>query len=164
MTTEDTKDSAPDPQSGARSRTQDRILAVAILAAAGGFWYDSANIAAAEAKMFPRLILGVMGLLAVLLFARSFRLPEFQRAEPIIADRKRFALFVGAMCIYAVAVPEIGFFTASVIYVPIAAYLTGLRRVWVNIVVTAVFLVATYLIFVTLFSRPLPAEIWEYLL
>lgn len=112
--------------------------------------------------MFPHIILGALGLLAVLLFARSFRLPATLRSERIITDRKRFLLFVGTMIVYAACVAEIGFFTASAIYVPIAACLTGLRRWRTNLIVTVVFLAATYMIFVVLFSRPLPTEIWEF--
>ncbi len=158
MTPNDENSEAPGTTSGPRARAQDRVLALILLCVAAIFWVDSANISAAEARMFPRLILGALILLAVLLFARSFRLPIEARSEPVITDRTRFALFVGTTIIYAAGVPIAGFFTASAIYMPLAAYLVGLRRPWMNLLVTAIFLAATYLVFVTLFSRPLPAE------
>jgi len=135
------------------------VLAVVLLMVAGVFWVDSGNIRAAEARMFPYLILGTMSLLAVLLFARSFTLPDGQRSSPVIADKAKFTLFIGTTAVYAAGVPLLGFFTSSAIYMPVAAYLVGLRRHRINLLVTVIFLVATYLVFVTLFSRPLPAEL-----
>ncbi|KUF08961.1 tripartite tricarboxylate transporter TctB family protein [Pseudoponticoccus marisrubri] len=142
-----------------RQGTLDRILSLVLLATAAVFLLDSRNIAAAEARMFPLLILGLLAILALALFGRSFLAARQHAAERVIGDRGKFLTFVACTGLYAASVSQIGFFTASALYVPVAGHLLGLRKAWVNLTVTAGFLVATYLVFVVLFSRPLPVEL-----
>lgn len=151
---------APGAKPGAHAVVLDRVLAALIIVITGLFWAESHNIAAAEAQMFPRMILIIMGILALLLAARSWRLDPARRADAIISAPGPFVLFVLGSVAYVASVSTLGFFTASAVYMPAIAFLLGLRRHVLNLAVTAVFLTLTYLVFVVLFSRPLPREIF----
>jgi hypothetical protein len=157
-------DSTPGPvparKSGVRAGWQDRLIAIIIIALTVYFWIKSVEISAAEARMFPRMILSIMGLLSLLLFIRSFRIPQDKRADAVFTSVPAFTLFVLTTAVYVVSVAYLGYFTSSAVYVPLVAYLIGLRKHWTSLIVTTVFLGATYLVFVVLFARPLPTEIF----
>lgn len=151
---------APGAKPGARAVVLDRVLAALLIVITGLFWAESAKIAAAEAQMFPRIILIAMGALALMLAARSWRLDPALRADAIITAPLQFVFFVLGSVAYVASVGYLGFFTASAVYMPAIAFLLGLRKHLLNLAVTAVFLALTYLVFVVLFSRPLPRELF----
>ncbi len=151
---------APGGKPGARAVIQDRVLALIIVVTTGFFWAESANIAADEARMFPRMILVALFFLGALLAARTLRSDKDQRADAIINSVRAFSLFILASTLYVASVSTLGFFTASGIYMPVVAYLLGLRRHLLNLAVTVIFLFVTYLVFVIVFARPLPREIF----
>ncbi len=151
---------APGGKPGALVVNQDRILAVTIVVVTVFFWAESADIAADEARMYPRMILVALFALGVLLAARAFKSDKEQRAAAIFTSVPAFCLFLLASTLYVASVSTLGFFTASGIYMPVVAYLLGLRRHLMNLAVTAIFLLAAYLVFVVVFARPLPREIF----
>ncbi|TVR07442.1 MAG: hypothetical protein EA385_12790 [Salinarimonadaceae bacterium] len=149
---------SPGEKPGARSVVQDRVLAILIIVVATFFWIESGRIRAAEAQMFPRMILILIYGLAGLLALRTLYLQSDHRAPAIITSYPAFALFVLTSLVYVSSVSSLGFFTASVVYMPVVAFLLGLRRHGLNIAVTFIFLAATYTVFVVIFARPLPRE------
>ena len=153
-------DAAPDTPEGPAQGRRDCVIACILAGVAAILWWDSNAIAAAEAQMYPRLVLVALFGLAGLLFVRGWRMDSTHRGLPIVLAVRPFAAFLALTVVYAVAVAFAGFFTSSVIYVPLAAWLIGLRRPWLNATVSAVFLVATWLVFVALFARPLPPELF----
>lgn len=153
------KSLAPGDKPGVRAVIQDRILAILIIVVATFFWIEAGKIRADEAQMFPRAVLVLVYVLAALLALRTLSARKAQRASAIFISFPAFALFIVTSLIYVASVSNAGFFSASVIYMPIVAYLLGLRRHVFNLAVTIIFLVAAYAIFVVLFSRPLPPEL-----
>lgn len=151
---------SPDRESGLRESTRDMVAALILLAVTGVFWWDSTAIPAAEAQMFPRLVLVALGLLALLLLVRGLRAGPLRAQTRVIETHAAFAAFIGTTVVYGVAVGYLGFFTSSVVYIPLVARLIGLRSAKLNALVTGVFLLVTWLIFVALFARPLPAELF----
>lgn len=138
--------------------SRDRVVAVVVLAATAFFWYESAKIATDEARFFPRVILGGIGALALVLLLRGPREAEADTTEPIVTAPFAFTVFLGASLAYAVAVSFFGYFTSTVVFVPAVALLLGLRRPVIIAATTVVFTGFVYLAFVTLFKRPLPPE------
>lgn len=151
---------APGAKPGARAVIQDRFLAIIIVVVTGLFWADSANIAADEARMYPRMILGALFVLASLLALRTLSAAKDEHADAIVTSVPAFSLFILTSTVYVASVSTLGFFTASGIYMPVVAYLLGLRRHLMNLAVTLIFLLAAYVVFVIVFSRPLPREIF----
>lgn len=154
----DTERSSGD-EHGVRSVVQDRVLAIVLVVATSFFWFEASDIMAAEARMFPLMILSGLYVLSALLALRTFRLPAEHRGEALFSAPLAFLSFVGMSAVYVASVGIVGFFTATAMYMPIVAWLLGLRRIVHSIVVTAVFLIATYIVFVVLFARPMPREI-----
>ena len=153
-------ESSPGTESGGREGLRDQISACLLMVMVAIFWRDSYSISAAEAQMFPQLILIVLGLLAAALFVRGMRMGNKLAEMRIISSLPAFVAFIAPTVLYATAVNYFGFFTSSIVYIPLVAFLIGLRKHWLNALVTFVFLLATWLVFVALFARPLPPEIF----
>lgn len=146
--------------SGGREGLRDQVAAAVLMGLVAVFWWDASAIRAFEAQMYPRLVLIVLAVLAVLLFLRGFRFGGKIADQPVVSSWTAFLAFLVPTILYAMAVGKIGFFTSSIVYIPLVAYLIGLRSHWLNATVTFVFLLATWLVFVALFARPLPQEIF----
>ena len=127
-------------------------------------WFQVDHLPA-DALMFPGVLLAVIAALSLWMLLRALRgtaphLSNQAAAEWQFAiSRERmlggFALLAG----YLVIVPLLGFFTTSLIFVMLVAWVAGYRHLR-NLVLTSVgFCLFVYLIFVALFARPLPKEL-----
>lgn len=151
---------SPEHNSGGREGLRDQIAAILLITIVAVFWQDANSINAAEAQMYPRLVLGALGIMAFLLFLRGLRMGARRAVQPVITSWLAFAAFLVPTVLYVIAVGRVGFFTSSILYIPLVAFLIGLRKHWLNALVTLAFLLATWLVFVALFARPLPREIF----
>ena len=110
------------------------------------------------AQLFPRWISGIMIVCSVALFVRGFLSPtESERMSS--GEIRRMALSIVLTIAYVVLIVPIGFFTASLIYLPLAAYSLGLRRhvlIWVT---TLIYIGGIYYLFARVFHTPLPREL-----
>lgn len=136
---------------------RDSIAALAILILVAGGWYDLRNVAT-DAAMFPRLVLGFMGILAVFMFAAGLRrgAPD----KPFITHARNLAITAGLAAVYIAAVAPAGYFPATVVFVAVLAYSLGLRGPLAVIASSAAFTGAVWLVFVGAFSRRLPPGIF----
>lgn len=76
-----------------------------------------------------------------------------------IQNPKKFFTLVAILIIYAIALNYLGFFAATIFYLPITMYLMGYRNYKI-IIFSSVFLLAlVYVVFVQFFSVPLPEGI-----
>lgn len=136
---------------------KDRVGAVVIfIVAALGWWWSGGF--PVEAQMFPRAILGLMGLLAVIMFAKTFAGATTADDQPFIGNARNLAITIACFVVYILLVSTIGFFTSSAIMLPALALLLGFRNPIVIVASTAGFIAIVYLVFVEIFSRPLPVE------
>lgn len=112
------------------------------------------------AGVFPASISAIMILASVCLFARSFfRQSEGERMTG--PELRRMVVAIVLTIGYIALIAQIGFFTSSVLFIPLTAYTLGLRRhvlIWVT---TAVYLSFIYILFVQLFYTPLPRELFS---
>lgn len=108
-----------------------------------------------------RMVTGSMALLSLILFFRSFSEAERDKAfEPFMRNPARFAIGLGMTVAYVLACEYIGYYTASAVFIPAAAWVLGLRRPYMVSITTVVYCVMIYFVFEILFERPLPMEIW----
>lgn len=133
--------------------SRDGIGALVLLAVTGAAWVEIASVPG-EARLFPRLVLGVMAVLSAAMLVRSFA----RRAEtgPFVQTPAALAITLVLAVIYIGAVEVIGYFAATALFVPGLALALGLRRTLLVALTTVGFVAAVYLVFVVLFGRPLP--------
>lgn len=122
-----------------------------------------------DAGKVPRLVSGIMVAAAFLMLLRSVLSPpamldtasaeepsDFRRLTPEEAARTAIAIVLTLA--YILAVKPVGFYTASIIYIPLSAYTLGLRNhlaIWIG---TVLFLGFSYYLFRIVFRTPLPEE------
>jgi len=131
---------------------KETTAAAALLALAIFAWTD-AGAFAAEARVFPRLVAGVMGALAFAMLARSFFANEEARQRTFFKSFPYFLLCLALIFGYVFSTSALGYFTASAIFIPAFALLLGLRRPVVIIASTVGFVVLAKLVFVQAFLR-----------
>jgi putative tricarboxylic transport membrane protein len=132
---------------------RDSIAALAILAMVGAAWVQIAQVAQAAA-MFPQMILGAVGILAAIMFVQGMR--RARPEQPFISHARNLALALGLTLIYIIAVGPVGYFPATLVFLPLLAYGIGARG-WLVPVVTLGFTVTVWLVFVFAFGRRLPS-------
>lgn len=135
---------------------RDSIAALAILAVVGAGWIHLSEVAPAAA-MFPQMILGAMGILAAVMFVQGMRsaTPE----QPFVNHARNLLLALGLTAVYIAVVEPLGYFPATLIFLPLLAYGIGARG-WVVPVVAVGFTSAVWLVFVYAFSRRLPLGVF----
>jgi len=138
--------------------TKDRISAVVLLALAGAVWWFTQDVPG-EASMFPRVVGGLLGFLAVLLFGRTL-IPSLRSedTQKLFENPKNLAKAVIAVILYVVLVTNLGFFTASLLWLPAFALALGENRPKLLSISTIGFLLGVYVVFVLMFERILPEE------
>jgi len=108
----------------------------------------------------PKTIMLLSLLLALIWALQSiFLLRKREREvteEP--ADLTRIALFVGASLAYVVAIPLIGYFTASTVFIPSVSSALGYRKLRIILGAPIVFVIALYILFSLILQVQLPNE------
>ena len=131
------------------------VLALAVLGLveATGFPPGSAYL--------PFAVLGLTCLLSRAWAVQSVlairREPPRLRLDP--AETRRLLTLAGLSLLYAFAIVEIGFFTSTFIFIPLAAVLLGYRSVRGLVISTAAFALLLYAVFGLLLRTPLPPEL-----
>lgn len=156
------------------SRGYDRAGAVVALAVSGVAWWMSGRFPA-DAQVFPRMVLALLGVLSLLWLVRSFLPPGSRFAEPQAegepADEPFFqhlGYFAGSIALiaaYIFLVGNLGYFTSTILFIPVMAIMLGYYRPVGILLTTAAFVGGIYIVFVQLFSRRLPAEFfaqWQF--
>ena len=107
------------------------------------------------AEAFPRLMLGVIAVLAVLL---AVAVPSGERPPPI----PRMVYFTGATLLgFMALVPLAGMLGAMLIFLLGVGYLWGERRLWLLALVSCALMGAIWAVFVKGFAIPLPQGLFS---
>ena len=134
------------------SRAYDRAGAVVTLVVTGAAWWLSARFPA-DAQVFPRMVLALLGVLSLLWLVRTF-LP-FGRPRAAAETAGEPTPFFD----------HFGYFAATILFVPTMALMLGYRRPLGLLMTTAIFVGGIWLVFVVLFERRLPAgefPLWQF--
>lgn len=139
---------------------KDAVAGVALIALAVGAWHGSYGFAP-EARVFPHIVAALMGGLALIMLVRSLVTKTDAESRPFFRHFPTFAIGLGMIIAYIFLVSRIGYFSATVVFVPAFALMLGLRRPWIIVLSTIGFLIVIHLVFVTAFERPLPLEFFD---
>ncbi len=143
---------------GQTNPIHDSVAAVVILGACAGVWWQTERMQSASA-MFPRLIASIAAVLAVIYLLRSLvRMRTATRRPTFFIYFPRWLLAFGLVAAYALLFPVVGFITATLVFVPLMALATGVRRPLFTAVLTVVFAFSSYGLFAVALRRYLPSE------
>ncbi len=84
---------------------------------------------------------------------------ENREREPFFVDKQRFAIGAILSCLYVPAVGFIGFYTSTLVFIPLVGWIFGYRNKRVMAIVTAAFMAGIYFIFSFVMGKELPAEL-----
>lgn len=136
------------------------VIALVVLALAAAGIAQAIGFPVASAY----LPVAVLGLACVLSFTWAVQSVQAIRREPPSfrldpAETRRLLTLAGLSLLYAFAIVAIGFFTATLIFIPLAAFLLGYRSVRGLAIATAAFALLLYSVFGLLLRTPLPPEL-----
>lgn len=126
-----------------------------------------AGLGLAEATGFPRasayLPVAVLGLTCALSLAWAVQsVLAIRRESPTLhldaAETRRLLTLAALSLLYALAIVEVGFFTSTILFVPLAGLLLGYRKVRGLAIATVAFTALLYSVFGLLLRTPLPPE------
>lgn len=138
-----------------------RVAAAAVIAVAAvlfaltfGFEQLPAGLAGGfGAEAFPRLVLGVIAALAVLLFANP------PAAEPQAPIPRMVYFTAGSLLAFMALVPLAGMLGAMFVFLLWLGYLWGERRLWLLLLASVLLIAAIWGVFVRGFRIQLPPGI-----
>ncbi|MDI5985456.1 tripartite tricarboxylate transporter TctB family protein [Halomonas sp. M4R5S39] len=117
----------------------------------------------ADAAYIPIGAGTLMGLFSLPLIWRSSRSllarrPSSQPAMALVDHSGRFLATLGCCLVYYVALPTVGFYTTSALFIILLAPVLGERRPVVVLGITLGFITLLYGLFAVVLKRPLPVE------
>ena len=116
------------------------------------------------AAFMPTAVSG-LGCVAALTWAAGLlqKLPKAAAEEEDVRLSKpslrRLATLAALMVAFVAAIPHLGFFTGTLVFMTAAPPLMGLRPAWQAALAAAAFSVLLWLIFIVLLESPMPADL-----
>jgi hypothetical protein len=135
-------------------------FAAAVILAFGATVFVIAGSFDPAAALFPRAVAAIMMAAAVVMGVRPFFARTEQPLETI--DRGsmlRVGMVIGLTFVYVVGVAWLGYATASIIFIPVTAWLLGIRNLGLIAATTIVYVGVITFLFRQVFSIPLPREL-----
>lgn len=150
------------------SRTLDLVYGTVLFAIAMALYWVSFDLQvagrsiASDPAWFPRLLLGMMLIAAVVLGGRALARRSTARGVPLRGQA--LAITVGAAGLYLMSFYEIGFIPSTLVVIPVMSWLLGFRRPLVITLVTVALTITLWYAFTLLlnvtppgFALPVPA-------
>lgn len=153
----DTRGNAPPGQPSPASL---RLLSGDALAAVGVFVFGATAFFmtsdfSGQTRIFPQIVSGMMMFCAALLFLRTLRFGQKPQVRPAV-NKMALGRSIAATLGYVALIVPLGFLAASLIYMPLAAYLVGVRNHLLIWSMTILFVGGIYLLFTGPFHTPIP--------
>ena len=143
------------------NRRSVELIAAGLFGALFGFLFTEGIGYSGRSAYVPAAASGIGFLMCCLWALKSVRVMATGQAESLDAsgsEISRFALIVASGAAYVAGFIWIGFFTSTLIVVPVLAALLGYRNWKVLVVTTIGFVILLYGVFRLLLSVPLPPE------
>ena len=138
---------------------RDPIAAVVIFALAAAFFFIGGTYRGG-AEIFPRAVAAIMMFGSALLFFKGLLWGSTGHEKLEEGSLWRVTGVIVLTILYIVAVDTIGFFTSSLIFVPVMALFLGVRNYLMIGLTTIVFVVAVAYLFRAVFLVPLPRDLF----
>ncbi|KIL39977.1 transporter [Gordoniibacillus kamchatkensis] len=144
------------------NRTFDRYAGIVFLAAGAAFMLESKNISSSAygssigANIFPFVLGLLLSLLSLRLVYGTFRYKRQEEKKKESLDYKRFGIILAAAVLYAFFLEEIGFVIGTFLFLMIGFQTMQRGRIWVSLLISAVFSFGVYYLFVHVLDGSLP--------
>jgi predicted anti-sigma-YlaC factor YlaD len=148
-------------------RYNDFLGGVVIFFVCMAFFIETFSIHGSVSKLgaafFPRLIVGILALMGIILAVQGFRSAHKEKAEPVQQGEKegtrRLLLSVIAVFLYVVLLYFIGFTVSTALYLTAQFIILDEKHVWTkwkSALAGVIVAVGVYLVFTYLFQVELP--------
>jgi hypothetical protein len=115
-----------------------------------------------EAALFPQMVIGAIILLSALMLIRTFKQDQRGKTFPsFFISIPRFLLIISLMLGYIIGVQYAGYYTATLFFIPLTAWMLGFRNKGMIVSTTILYILGIYLVFNRLFELPLPLELFQ---
>ena len=140
-------------------QNHDRIAGIFIFAICALLFYNTLEFPP-ESATFPRIILGLALILSGWMVVRSFVLVQWRTMEyeDFFIHGGRFVIAVSMMGLYIYLIDILGYYSTTILYIPVMALLLGYRNKIVIAIATISYLTVILVVFDILFERQLPKE------
>jgi hypothetical protein len=147
------------PEGAAPHPVADRLCAIVFLAVGAGAFYMSSGYLP-SGRTFPMLVSIVLMICSVAIFVRSFRSsPALFYVGPTPSWLAGVTGLMFLILIYVISVAHLGYTTSTLIFIPLAAYLCGLRSPWWLLFGTLGYVLLSSTVFLRLFHTQLPPDL-----
>ncbi|NQU03776.1 MAG: tripartite tricarboxylate transporter TctB family protein [Syntrophaceae bacterium] len=140
----------------------DRLTAIFLLIICGVLWYEVLPYSML-ASFFPKIVIGVLALLSVILLVRSSIKGEKKWLFRDI-DKKYIIFAVAVIAVWIGMIPVLGFFVSSIVFFNVLVWLMGSKKkslpsIALSFVVVGCIVSIFYFIFKEILLVPLPQGI-----
>ncbi len=142
---------------------KDILFALAIIAFLVLFWQQT-NAMSAAAANYPRLLMGFIGFLTLIMLIQSFLQRHIKEEKPAPVLFARIGIFVALLVAYVLSMNTVGYFFATPIFVVIGCALLRAVSLRVSVCIGVGFSVFIYILFVKFLHLPVPLGLLEYFL
>ena len=129
------------------------VIAIAVALFAATFWFEKMPEGITRgfgAELFPRLVLGTIVALAVLLMFLPLSTAPLPRIAPMVWYS------AAALVLFMALVPLLGMLPAMFVFLPAVGRMWGERRIWLLLVSSILLTAAIWAVFVRGFGVQLP--------
>lgn len=137
------------------------LTALGIIAVAAAFLAPTFDLRAISALLPAAMLLGLIGLSAVLLISDQRKAAAGEDSQPMTQSPGRVAGAFALVMLYAVSTDLIGFYASTALAIPLVAWIFGFRNPAGLALATAIVVGAVFLIFDFGMSQDFPAgRLW----
>jgi hypothetical protein len=149
----------PEQGPAARQVVPDRISGIVLLAVGGAALYISSGYTA-SGRVFPMLAAAALVLCALGILGRSFtRSRQLDYDGPSLEWIGRMLGLLVLIFLYVLGVAHLGYTTSTLVFVPITAFVCGLRRLSWLFFGTIIYVAVSSAIFLRLFHTQFPPDL-----
>ncbi len=147
-------------QTGSRLLHPDNIAGVVLIAVCAWLLTKVTDMPYMSA-LLPVTMLGAIIVLSVLMIVRNLIKSGAVPVKPVFTSLPRFLLVVACVGGYVLAVGTLGFYTSTLVMLPVVAWLFGYRKPKGIALATLIFVGGIALIFLVLMNQSLPPEFFQ---
>ncbi|WP_282936908.1 tripartite tricarboxylate transporter TctB family protein [Paenibacillus sp. RC67] len=143
------------------NKTFDRYAGIVFLAIGAAFVIGSRSISTSAygsnvgANIFPMVLGAFLALMSLRLIYETFRRQQSEKKKQNL-DYKRFGIIFAAAVLYAYFLEDVGFVISTFLFLLIGFQTMQRGRIWVSLLISAVFSYGVYFLYVNVLDGSLP--------